>query len=151
SLQPRLPRDLETVCLKCLQKEPQRRYPSALELAEDLKRFLERRPVLARPVGTVERAVKWVRRRPLGAGVLAAVVLSLLGGIVVSAMYARRANREADTAQKKGREAEEKATEARRAQERAEDYLAAGLFRPLGHRAEGLNEFELAALYDLAA
>jgi serine/threonine-protein kinase len=74
-LQPGVPRDLETVCLKCLHKDPARRYASASDLALDLRRFQDGRPVMARPVGLLEQVVKWARRRPGAAAVLTAAVL----------------------------------------------------------------------------
>ena len=79
-LQPTVPLELETICLKCLQKTPQQRYASAEALAEDLRRFQEGRPILARPVSIGQRAWKWIRRRPAAAGLvmvsgLAAVLL----------------------------------------------------------------------------
>ncbi len=82
-LVPKLPRDLETICLECLHKEPSRRYLSADALAEELGRFLEHRPVLARPAPAWERAARWARRRPAHAALVAVVLIataSLLGG-----------------------------------------------------------------------
>jgi serine/threonine protein kinase/WD40 repeat protein len=78
SLQPKTPRDLETVCLKALQKESERRYASAAALADDLQRFLAGEPIRARPVGPLGHLWSWCRRKPLIAGLAAAVALLLL-------------------------------------------------------------------------
>src|SRR5262245_45582711 len=79
---PKVPRDLETICLKCLRKEPARRYATAAALAGDLRAFLEGRPITARPVGRVERALKWIRRHPARSAAFTAVVLIAAGAAV---------------------------------------------------------------------
>jgi eukaryotic-like serine/threonine-protein kinase len=79
SIDPNLDRDLETICLKCLEKEPGRRYSSAEALAEDLERWLAGMPITARPVPTWEKAVKWVKRQPALATLVIMVPLALLG------------------------------------------------------------------------
>jgi WD40 repeat protein len=81
-LQPGVPRDLETICLKCLRKEPAQRYESALALAEDVRAFLDGRPIRARPVGPVGRLGRWCRRNPVVASLLAVLVVVLLAAAI---------------------------------------------------------------------
>lgn len=81
-IQAGIPRDLETICLKCLARQPARRYASAAALADDLERYLEGRPILARPVGSVERAAKWLRRHPAISTFAAGLLALFAGGIV---------------------------------------------------------------------
>jgi WD40 repeat protein len=99
-LQPRCPRDLVTVCLKCLHKEPHKRYPSARELADDLHRFLDGQPIQARPVGAAERALKWVRRHPATAAWLGIVVALTVLGFTGITWYALRAEERRGEAEK---------------------------------------------------
>ena len=80
ALNPSVPVDLETVCLKCLEKEPAKRYATAQMLAEEMERFLEGKPVLARPVGVAGKAWRWCRRRPILAALGSALLISLLAG-----------------------------------------------------------------------
>ena len=81
-LQRRTPKDLVTICLKCLQKEPGKRYTTALALAEDLRRFQAGEPILARPTRLPEKAVKWARRHPAVAAILATVFLIMIGSTI---------------------------------------------------------------------
>jgi tetratricopeptide (TPR) repeat protein len=78
-LQPGVPSDLDTACLKCLEKDPVRRYASAQALAEDLTRFLQHEPILARPIGRIERVLKWARRRPALASLVVVLVAAASG------------------------------------------------------------------------
>jgi WD40 repeat protein len=96
-----VPRDLETICLKCLQKEPRKRYTSPRDLASDLHRFLAGQPILARPVGPVGRAWRWCRRKPAMAAAGAVAILALFAAVFVSAVSARREARNAEANQRK--------------------------------------------------
>ena len=91
-------RDLETICLKCLQKEPARRYESALALVGDLRRFLAGAPILARPVGSVERVWRWCLRNPRVAALGAGFVLSMILGIIATSYFWAQAARETSAA-----------------------------------------------------
>lgn len=89
-LQPTVPVDLETICMKCLEKEPRRRYPSAAALATDLDHYLKGEPIRARPISVWSRGSKWVRRNPALAGLAAALVLVVLGSFVtLAALYSQ--------------------------------------------------------------
>jgi WD40 repeat protein/predicted Ser/Thr protein kinase len=87
---PGVPRDLETVALKCLEKEPRARYASAQELADDLERFLRGEPIAARPASRFQRTLKWSRRRPAAAGLVAVVAVVVLAVAAGGSWYAVR-------------------------------------------------------------
>ena len=93
-----IPRDLETITLKCLQKEPSKRYESCAALAEDLQAWLDHKPIKARPITWMERSWRWCRRKPAVATMGAATLLILVGATVVSTIFAVAATREAEKA-----------------------------------------------------
>jgi WD40 repeat protein len=124
-LQPGIPKDLETICLKCLQKEAHKRFASAAELADDLQRFQSGLPIRARPVGHAERTWRWCRRNP-GLAILAlGFVVSLLAGSAVSIFFAIQSHGHAKTAdenaERAGREAKSAGEEKFKAQQEAEN------------------------------
>ena len=81
-IQPKVPRDLETICLRCLEKDPGKRYTTAADLADDLQRFIDNEPILARPTPWWERVVKWAKRRPAVAALLGALAVVLTGSFI---------------------------------------------------------------------
>lgn len=99
-LNPSVPRDLETLCLKCLEKEPARRYQTAEALAEDLDRFLRSEPIQARPVGQAEKLWRWCRRKPVVASLGAATLFLLLAVAVGSPIAIYRVNAERQRAER---------------------------------------------------
>ncbi len=94
-LQRHLPREIETICLKCLEKDPRKRYASALELADDLRRFLENRPILARRISRAEWLWRWCRREPVKATLASGLVLAVIAGFLGVASQWQRAEEKA--------------------------------------------------------
>jgi len=133
ALNPALPRDLETICLKCLEKDPQRRYRSAQELEAELARFLNHEPIRARPVSPLGRTWRWCRRRPAVASLLAAVAVLLVALVVGSTTAAIRIKRAERLATEKLRDSYLHQARARR---------ASGL---MGQRFESLTAISNAA------
>src|SRR5262249_47433399 len=130
-LQGKTPRDLNTICLKCLRKDPARRYASALELADDLRRFLDGKVIRARPVHAVEAGWRWCRRSPLVASLAGALGLIVLGSLVgLTGLYLNadaqrlRAEGAEEGLQKAADEARQEAKKARQSEAQAQTVLA---------------------------
>jgi WD40 repeat protein/tRNA A-37 threonylcarbamoyl transferase component Bud32 len=120
ALQAGTPRDLCTICLKCLRKEPRRRYASAAALAADLRRFLDGQPIAARPVGALESGWLWARRRPTAAAL--AVVSGMMALALVGAVTGLFYNGRLQDALDKAERARDDETKARRSEQRASYY-----------------------------
>jgi hypothetical protein len=155
SLNPHTPRDLEIICLKCLRKEPERRYSSAWELADDLGRFVRGEPIAARPVGRPERFAKWVHRNPTVAGLSAVAALALVAGTVVSVLFGVEARRKADALEQQTRAAQDNARRAEKNENEVGRVLLSGLSIPIGRSqarlADLLDDAEADAMRRLRA
>ena len=122
-LQSRIPRDLETICLKCLEKDPSRRYTTAAELADDLQHLLAGEPIHARPISLLARLWRWCRRQPVVAGLAAAIAFTLLVGTAFSAWFGITASIERSRADTNAARAQAQAEEAIAEKVRAETQL----------------------------
>lgn len=159
SLNDRIPRDLETITLKCLHKDPRKRYASARALADDLRRWLRNEPIVARPVRAWERGLLWARRRPAAAALLVTSVLALLAvvGLVVGWVYnaeleqsvteattARKLAEDARGAEKRQRELAEKAQGAEKQQREQAEKARADIQRQEALTKAALEREQLA-------
>ena len=115
-LNERIPRDIELICLKCIEKRPQDRYQSALVVAEELDRFLEGRPVLVHPVGNIGTFIRWTRRKPRSAALATGLVVCFTAALAISVYYNFQLDMQRDIADEARREAEFSELSARRLQ-----------------------------------
>ncbi len=125
---PGIPRDLATICERCLAKEPVKRYPSAAALAEDLRRYLQNEPIQARPVGKLERLQLWSRRKPALAAMAALVLFTTLIGTISSIIFGVSASQSAEDAVKQAGQAKSEKKQAEVARSEAQAYAATLLY-----------------------
>src|SRR5262249_42710241 len=124
SLNDKIPRDLETICLKAMAKEPTRRYATAQALADELRRYLHGESILARPVSRVEKLARWCRRNPALAATAGLALIALLAVTIVSTVFAVREGQHAEAVAAALRDSEQNR---RKAEYRlAESYLDRG-------------------------
>jgi serine/threonine protein kinase len=150
AINPAVPRNLETICLKCLEKEPERRYESADQLRDELERFLRDAPIEAVPVRGFEKVVRWCQRKPVVASLTAAVVVTALAGII------GWIERTAATAQARAEKtaAEEEAEKAKEESDQTKSVLIANtdlLLKKVFHETNDLNALVLLQALDKAA
>jgi WD40 repeat protein/tRNA A-37 threonylcarbamoyl transferase component Bud32 len=156
-----LPVDLETICLKCLEKAMQKRYASAHELAADLRRFLSHEPIMARAVGPWEKTAKWARRRPAVAALIGVSILAALGFTIAGVWYnaqlrterdkatvaAAKEKAEAERARLAEAEARKQQAEAEKSRKAAEHNLAYAQLAQAGMYLDGRRMMEANSLY----
>jgi len=140
-LRPKVPRDLETICLKCLRKDRGERYATVKELVDDLRRFQAGEPIQARPVGAAGRAWRWCRRNPAVAGLQAGIAAALIAGTLVSSYFALEARRTAEQLRVALRERDEAKRKEREALQRFLSYLREHKIDPNAASKEDVERF----------
>jgi serine/threonine protein kinase len=158
SLNDTIPRDLETIALKAMAKDAGRRYPTARELADDLRRWLKGEVIRARPVGQMERVLRWMKRNPWLAASLTTVVLILVVATTISTIFGIDSASQAELARKEKADAvsarnaqAETIKDLERSQDKLEGALARTWLSPLAELAGPLNDAEISAFTEVAA